>query len=99
MRRTRTVTRPIGGGLQAGALRAAGIGFDHAFQQEEPIFDLTAEAHLRSRLVGPLFAAVGLGLVVPVRRDAFEVFMPPEPLFRMSPVAGTAEAALGLAFL
>jgi hypothetical protein len=85
-------------GAQLGSLRAAGIGFDHVLHQEQPIVDVTAEAHVRRALVGPLFAALGLGLVVPTFRYRFDVFDTQDLLFQPSPVAGTVEAAFGLSF-
>jgi hypothetical protein len=88
-------------GAQAGSLRGQGVSFDTPYAQEQLVLDVTAEAHVRRALAGPFFAAAGLGFVVPIVRRPFQwedAAGTRHDLFRLSPVAGTAEVALGLAF-
>jgi hypothetical protein len=88
-------------GAQIGSLRAQGVGFDTAYAQQQLVLDLAAEAHVRRALLGPFFAAVELGLLVPTVRDLFayrDAAGTTQELFRLPPLAGTAEVALGLAF-
>jgi hypothetical protein len=88
-------------GVQVGSLRAQGGAFDPRYQHGQVVFDLTAaEVHVRRALLGPLFVAAGLGFLVPIVRDTI---LDVDPLqnhhqWSLSPVAGTAELALGIAF-
>jgi hypothetical protein len=88
-------------GAHIGSLRAQGVDFDSSHQHEQLVFDVTAEALVRRTLFDPIFAAGGLGFVVPVVRDRFyaiDAAGTAHELFRASPVAGTAELGLGIAF-
>jgi hypothetical protein len=95
------------GGTQIGSLRTSVAGVGAPPQGSAPvglIVDLTAEAHVRHPIVGPLFAALGLGFVVPAVRDGFTLRVSPTDsrvVFRAAPVgavAGTAETAFGISF-
>jgi hypothetical protein len=86
-------------GVQLGALRAGGFGFDLSRQQEQIVFDATLGADLRRRLVGPLFAAAYVEMIVPVVRDRFFYLTAggvKNEVFRLSPVAGSANLSLGV---
>ena len=86
-------------GVQIGALRAGGFGFDLSRQQEQLVLDATLGADLRRRLVGPLFAAAYVEMIVPLVRDRFFYLTAggvKNEVFRMSPVAGSANLALGV---
>jgi len=65
------------------------------------VFDITAaEVHVRRALLGPLFVAAGLGFLVPIVRDTIldvDTFGL-QHKWSLSPVAGTAELAIGVAF-
>ncbi|WP_434042201.1 MULTISPECIES: hypothetical protein [Sorangium] len=88
-------------GVRLGALRVGGVGFgvDHADER------LTAggalDVRLTRRLVGPLTAGGGLGLIVPIVRDTFyytDAQGQPREVFQMAPLAGTADVLLGVEF-
>ena len=88
-------------GLRGGVLRAGGFGFDLAQSPERPTFAASLEGRVRWRIVGPLVLAVSPGLVLPFVRDRFFYSVDAGPkleVFRMSPLAGTLEATLGLEF-
>ncbi|KYF67564.1 hypothetical protein [Sorangium cellulosum] len=86
-------------GVRLGALRVGGVGFsvDHADER------LTAagalDVRLTRRLVGPLTAGGGLGLIVPIVRDTFyytDAQDQTREVFQMAPLAGTADVLLGV---
>ncbi|WP_437285462.1 hypothetical protein [Sorangium sp. So ce406] len=88
-------------GVRLGALRVGGVGFgvDHADER------LTAggalDVRLTRRLVGPLTAGGGLGLIVPIVRDTFyytDAQGQTREVFQMAPLAGTADVLLGVEF-
>ncbi|WP_437606211.1 hypothetical protein WMF20_35145 [Sorangium sp. So ce834] len=88
-------------GARLGALRVGGLGFgvDRADQR------LTAggalDVRLTRRLVGPLTAGGGLGLIVPLVRDTFyyiDAQGRDREIFQMAPLAGTADVLLGVDF-
>jgi hypothetical protein len=86
-------------GVQAGSLRASGFGLAAGTSAELGLFDFALEGRVRRRLVGPLVAAAGLGLVVPVLRARFSY--PAQggaELFSMAPVAGAVDLSLGVEF-
>ena len=88
-------------GLRAGFLRAVGFGFDHALDGDQAVFDVTAEARVRSHLVGPVVATWGLGLLVPATRYRFSYQAAAGQavdVFRMWPIAAILDAGVGLEF-
>ena len=82
-------------GLQVGSIRAAVLGVG-ATGQEQGVFNVALEGRARRRLVGPLVAAAGLGLVVPVLRERFSYGG--QDLFTMAPLAGSVDLSLGVEF-
>jgi hypothetical protein len=87
-------------GVQVGAIHAEGSGSATGTAQEQGLFNLALEGRVRRRLVGPLVAGAGLGLVVPVLRDRFSyvVHVPNVELYTMAPVAGQVNFSLGVEF-
>ncbi len=53
---------------------------------------------MRRRIVGPLVAAAGLGLVVPVIRARFSYAATNEEIFLMAPIGGALDLSLGVEF-
>lgn len=85
-------------GAELGAIGTSGFGFDLPKTKEQVAFDVTLEGRVRRRLVGPLVAAAGLGLHVPVVRDRFyylDAAGAEREVFRMSAVAGAADLSIG----
>jgi hypothetical protein len=88
-------------GVQIGAVRVGGFGFDLSDQHEQPVVNAHLEGRFTRRLVGPLGVSAGLGVLIPAIRDRFfyrERDQSRREVFRMSPVAGSLDAALGLEF-
>ena len=83
-------------GVQVGAINASGSGLAVGTAQEQALFDVAIEGRARRRLVGPLVAAAGLGLAVPVLRERFSYAN--QVLFTMAPVAGTVDFSVGVEF-
>ena len=83
-------------GVQLGALNASGFGLAAGTAQEQALFDVALEGRVRRRLVGPLVAAAGLGLAVPVLRERFSYLT--QELFTMAPVAGSVDLSVGVEF-
>jgi hypothetical protein len=84
----------------AGALRADTVGLSPPQHLEQLVLDVDAEVRYRRRLVGPLVASAGFGLLVPTRRDQFfyvDAAGVRRDVFRMTAVAGSAEVTLGVA--
>lgn len=89
--------------MEVGAVRAVGHGFtsSNGAGQEQPVVQASLEGRLTRRLVGPLEVGLGLGLIVPFTRARFfyvDAAKNEQELFRMAPVAGVVDAALGVAF-
>lgn len=85
--------------IRIGQIRSGGFGFNLSFDQERPTVAPSLEGQLRRRLVGPLVAGLGLGLLVPIVRDRFYYGVSGGQkleVFRMSLLAGTLEATLGV---
>jgi hypothetical protein len=87
-------------GLEAGAIHAEGFGFASAVGQDQGLVAAAIEGRVRRRIVGPLLAAAGLGLVVPFLRERFSYTTSgtPHELFLMAPVAGAVDLSLGVEF-
>ena len=86
-------------GIRVGGIRAGGFGFNLAYAEERPTVAPSIEGGLRRRLVGPLVAGLAAGLVVPLIRDRFyyaEAGGVKLEVFRMSPLAGTLQATVGV---
>jgi len=85
-------------GVQAGAIHATGMGFSGA--EEVGLFNVAVEGRVRRRIVGPLVAGAGLGLVVPTLRTRFSIpsTAADQVLFTMAPVAGALDLSLGVEF-
>jgi hypothetical protein len=88
-------------GVQVGAIRGSGAGYNLDQATERPVVDVALEARVSRRLYGPLLGEIGLGLVVPALRDEFVSQTTTggksttTPIFQMSAVAGTVGAGLG----
>jgi hypothetical protein len=85
-------------GAQVGVLHVGGLGLPLAYQQDQPVFDVTVEARARRRIVGPLLISGGVGLVVPVRRDRFyylDAQGTARDVFQMAPLGGVIDVGLG----
>ncbi len=88
-------------GVDVGAIRGGGFGFDISLEQEGIVVDPRAGGTVWRRLVGPLRAALDADLVVPVVRDQFyyaAVGGTKLDVFRMSAVAGSVDLAIGVEF-
>ncbi|WP_438014872.1 hypothetical protein WMF18_28790 [Sorangium sp. So ce315] len=88
-------------GVRLGALRAGGLGFRVDRSDERLTAGGTLDARLTRRLVGPLTAGGGLGLIVPFVRDTFyyvDAQGQDREVFQMAPLAGTADVLLGVEF-
>ncbi|WP_437775877.1 hypothetical protein [Sorangium sp. So ce1097] len=88
-------------GVRLGALRAGGLGFLVDRSDERLTAGGTLDARLTRRLVGPLTAGGGLGLIVPFVRDTFyyiDAQGQDREVFQMAPLAGTADVLLGVEF-
>ncbi len=87
-------------GVQAGAIHATGFGFSGASAEEQGLFNVAVEGRVRRRIVGPLVAGAGLGLVVPTLRTRFSIpsTAADQVLFTMAPVAGALNLSLGVEF-
>jgi hypothetical protein len=89
------------GGAELAMLRAVGFGFDPSATEERWSVGVTADAQLSQRLVGPLYAAVGVGLLIPLQRDRIAYTDPSgsvEQIFTSSPVAGSGRILIGVSF-
>lgn len=89
------------GGAELGRLRAVGFGFDRSTAQEHWSVDLAAKAELHQRLVGPLFAALGAELLIPLQRDRIAYTDPSgrvAQIFTTAPVAGSGRLLVGVTF-
>jgi hypothetical protein len=88
-------------GVQVGSLHAVGNGFESVDAQDQALFNVAVEGRARRRLVGPLVAGLGVGLVVPVVRARFSydgALGTSEEIFQMAPVAGEIDLSLGVEF-
>jgi hypothetical protein len=88
-------------GVELGAIRGGGFGFDISLEQEGVVVDPRAGAAVRRRVVGPLSAAFDADVIVPVVRDQFYyagVVGTKFDVFRMAAVAGSMALALGVEF-
>ena len=99
------VTRAAGGELEGclafavGALRAGGFGYQLTSTQEQLVLDPSLEGRFRRRIAGPVTAALGLGLTVPIVRDRFYYTTPAgeqREVFKMSAVAGVLDVGVGI---
>ncbi len=89
------------GGAEVGRLRAVGFGFDLSTTEERWSVDLAANAELRQALVGPLFAAIGAKLLIPLQRDRIAYTDPTgrvEQMYTTAPVAGSGRLLIGVTF-
>jgi hypothetical protein len=89
----------LGGAL--GAIFASPTGLLPGARQEQTVFSPQATFQYRRRLLGPLFASAGLGLLVPTARPSFyftDLRGQREDVFQAAPVAGTLELGLGVSF-
>jgi hypothetical protein len=86
------------GGINVGALRVSGFGYDRTYPQERPVVDAMLEMQVIRRLVGPLAATAGLGLAVPFVRDRYnfvESSGTRRTVFDPLPVAGILQIGVG----
>jgi hypothetical protein len=96
-------SRAVGlcGGAELARLQAVGFGFDRPASQERWSIGVTAGVQLRQRLAGPLYAAVGAELLIPLERNRI-VYTDPSgavaPIFTTAPVAGSARILIGISF-
>jgi hypothetical protein len=85
-------------GMQAGKMSAAGFGFDANYSASSTLYDTTAAAHARYRLVGPVTALVGVSLGVPLNPYRF-VYRDPNgetpEVFRVAPVFAALDLGVG----
>jgi hypothetical protein len=89
------------GGAELAMLRAVGFGFDPSTTEERWSVGVTAHAQLRQRLVGPLYTAVGIELLVPLERDRIAYTDPNgdvQQIFTTWPVAGSGQILIGVSF-
>jgi hypothetical protein len=89
------------GGAELAMLRAVGFGFDPSATEERWSVGVTAHAQLRQRLVGPLYAAVGVELLIPLQRDRIAYTDPSggvQQIFTTWPVAGSGQILIGVSF-
>lgn len=86
-------------GVRLGALRVSGVGFGVDRTDERLTAGGALDVRLTRRLVGPLTAGGGLGLIVPIVRDTFyytDARGQTREVFQMAPLAGTADVLLGV---
>ncbi len=84
---------------QLGSLGVSAPALPSVFHQEQLVFSLAAEARLRRRFAGPLFAGLGVGLAVPTVRDRFYFTDPAgarHDVFQAAPIAALLDLGLGL---
>ncbi|WP_437935108.1 hypothetical protein [Sorangium sp. So ce341] len=88
-------------GARLGALRVGGLGFGVDRADERLTAGGALDVRLTRRLVGPLTAGGGFGLIVPLVRDTFfyvDAQGRDREIFQMAPLAGTADVLLGVDF-
>lgn len=87
--------------VDVGRLRTTGFGFTVSYAPpDRPTVDAGAGLEVRRPLLGPVYASLSTGLVVPFIRDriSYDDQGVVQPIFRPSPLAGTAELRLGASF-
>ncbi|XXX73840.1 hypothetical protein WMF30_39960 [Sorangium sp. So ce134] len=88
-------------GARLGALRVSGLGFGVDRADERLTAGGALDVRLTRRLVGPVTAGGGVGLIVPLVRDRFfyiDAQGQNREVFQMAPLAGTADVLLGVDF-
>ena len=86
-------------GVQVGTVRVEPVDLAAPADQEQLLVNLAARALARWRIAGPLVVRAAVLLAVPFVRDEFTYRQgdgTERPLFRMSPLAGGLELALGV---
>jgi hypothetical protein len=89
------------GGIEVGAMRSGGFGFDVAEEHERGVLNAVLTSRVERRLIGPIAVGIGLGLVIPTIRDQYfygEANGTERDVFRMSPIAATLDVDLGVEF-
>jgi hypothetical protein len=88
-------------GVDVGRLRAAGFGFDTAFDRQSWAVDLSAGGRLRQQIGGGFFVGLDLRAVVPLLRDRI-TFVGADgasgEVFRMWPVGAVGGLEVGYNF-
>ncbi|WP_437963500.1 hypothetical protein WMF04_27660 [Sorangium sp. So ce260] len=88
-------------GVRLGAMSTGSFGFDVNLAEDRITAGGALDVRLARRLLGPLTAGIGLGLVVPLVRDTFyytDTQGQDRQVFRMAPLGGTADILLGVRF-
>ena len=88
-------------GVEFARLRAEGFGFDLSTTEESWSIDLGAGVDFRQKLVGPMFVALGVKLLIPLERARIaysDATGQVEQIFVAAPVAGSGQLRLGLSF-
>lgn len=88
-------------GVEFARLRAEGFGFDLSTTEESWSIDLGAGIDFRQKLVGPMFVALGVKLLIPLERARIaysDATGQVEQIFVAAPVAGSGQLRLGLSF-
>jgi hypothetical protein len=85
-------------GAAAGVVAAQGVGFGQTESSQRPVVFALVSAQGSAHLGGPFWLGLRLGAVVPIVREEFvsrSADGQVATLFRMSPVAGTADFSIG----
>jgi hypothetical protein len=86
-------------GGEIARVHAAGFGFDQNRVEDRWSFAVTADATLYQLIAGPLFAAVGVRLLIPLQHDRIAYIGSTgqeAQIYRTAPVAGSGQLLIGL---
>ena len=86
-------------GLEAGGLRARGVGFDTSHEEERAVAQLAGRVRAILWIFGPFLLQASVTAVVPLRRDRFvsvDSSGQVHPVFEPAPVGGMLDLGAGI---
>jgi hypothetical protein len=86
-------------GIEAGGLRARGVGFDASHEEERAVAQVAGRVRAIVWIWGPFLAQASATLVVPLRRDRFvyaDASGGVHPIFEPAPVGGMIDLGAGI---